>query len=150
MMIGFAMTGGGLTGDLFRRVLLPRVRLLPGLRHNVTDSATPRLGPSALVHRSRRKTGLSGRLCPNALLADGRRFDEVGSGFTLVTLDVLDAADRRAVDDRDLTVLPVDAGSALGRWLEGGQVRAALVRPDGTVFACGEDTIRLCTLLESA
>lgn len=147
MMIGFAMTGGGLAGDLFRRVLLPRAHLL-GLGHILTDSATPRLQPSALIEQTRRKAELSGRLCPNALLADGRRFDEVGPGFILVTLDALDAADRIAAEDREVTVLPVDAGSTLGRWLGRGRVRAALIRPDGTVFACGDDRRRLCNLLE--
>ena len=41
--IGRIMTEGGRTGDILRRLLAPRIHLLPGLRARVLDSATPPL-----------------------------------------------------------------------------------------------------------
>lgn len=41
--VGMAMTGGGHLGDTARRLVLPRLRLIPGLRDKVVDSATPAL-----------------------------------------------------------------------------------------------------------
>ncbi|BBZ39919.1 3-(3-hydroxyphenyl)propionate hydroxylase [Mycobacterium conspicuum] len=84
--VGRAMTGGGRFGNAARRLVLPRVRLLPGLRDKVVDSTTPALRSSALVHKARRPGGLAGTLCPNPLLACGQRFDDVvGPNFAFVT-----------------------------------------------------------------
>ena len=41
--VGRAMTGGGRVGNVARRVVLPRLRLVPGLRDKVVDSTTPAL-----------------------------------------------------------------------------------------------------------
>ena len=55
LTVGRAMTGGGRVGNLARRLVLPRLRLIPGMRHKVVDSTTPALHPSALVaHRADR------------------------------------------------------------------------------------------------
>jgi 3-(3-hydroxy-phenyl)propionate hydroxylase len=71
-LIGAAMTQGGRAGDVLRRVIAPRLQWVPGLRHRILDSETPRLSRGGdLVVGSRRS--LAGRLCPNALLGDGRR-----------------------------------------------------------------------------
>jgi 3-(3-hydroxy-phenyl)propionate hydroxylase len=52
--VGRSMTSGGHLGNLVRHLVLPRLRLLPGLRDKVVDSTTPALRGSALVHKSRR------------------------------------------------------------------------------------------------
>ena len=84
--VGWAMTGGGRVGDLARRAVLPRLRLIPGLRDKVVDSTTPALRASALVRKSRRRRRLAGSLCPNPLLPNGQRLDDVvGTGFALIT-----------------------------------------------------------------
>ena len=85
LMVGRAMTAGGRIGDLARRTIVPRMHLLPGLRERVIDSQTPALNRSVLVHRTYLPGELAGTLCPNAVLRDGRRFDDdFGNGFTVV------------------------------------------------------------------
>ena len=51
--VGWSMTSGGEFGNLIRRVVVPRMQHIPGLRDKVIDSRTPALRRSALVHRSR-------------------------------------------------------------------------------------------------
>ncbi len=75
--VGRSMTGGGQLGNLARRVVLPRLRWLPGLRDKVVDSTTPALQRSALVCKSRRRRQLPGTLCPNPSLREGQRLDDV-------------------------------------------------------------------------
>ncbi len=75
LAVGWAMTGGGCIGDVARRLVLPRVRLIPGLRDKVVDSTTPALRSSALVGGSRR---LADTLCPNPLLPNGQWLDDAG------------------------------------------------------------------------
>ncbi|MFZ1178301.1 MAG: bifunctional 3-(3-hydroxy-phenyl)propionate/3-hydroxycinnamic acid hydroxylase, partial [Mycobacterium sp.] len=65
LAVGQAMTGGGNVGNLARRVVLPRLRLIPGLRDKVVDSTTPALHSSALVCKSLGPRRLAGTLCPN-------------------------------------------------------------------------------------
>ena len=85
-LIGAAMTRGGRAGNALRKLIAPRLHLLPGLRERVLDSETPPLHGSALVHRPPARRSLAGRLCPNAALGDGRRLDDLEtSGFLLVT-----------------------------------------------------------------
>jgi 3-(3-hydroxy-phenyl)propionate hydroxylase len=141
--VGLAMTGGGSVGNAARRVVLPRLRFLPGLRDRVVDSTTPPLHRSALVGKSR--SGLTGRLCPNPLLHQGKRLDDVlGTDFALITTRNPRADDEAALRRRGVAVLVAEPGTALGGWLRRGRANAALVRPDRTVARAGRDLTALC------
>lgn len=143
--VGWAMTGGGRLGNAARRAVLPRLRLIPGLRDKVVDSRTPALHRSALVCTSRRPRGLGGTLCPNAPHGQGRRLDDVlGPGFAVISTARPSAADEAALRQREVSVLVAEPGSALEAWLRGGRVTAALVRPDRTVARAGRDLAALC------
>jgi 3-(3-hydroxy-phenyl)propionate hydroxylase len=143
--VGWAMTGGGRVGDLARRVLLPRLRLIPGLRDKVVDSTTPALHASALVRKSRRPRALAGTLCPNPLLPNGQRLDDVvGTGFALVTRIGPGAADEASLRRRGVFVLIAQPHGALDNWLRRGHATAALVRPDRTVLRAARDVTALC------
>ena len=90
----------------------PRLRLVPGLRDKVVDSTTPALHASALVCKSRRPRRLAGTLCPNPLLPDGRRLDDVlGTGFALITTSRPAAADDASLRRRGVVVLVADRGA---------------------------------------
>lgn len=141
LYVGRAMTGGAQLGNVLRRVVLPRLSMIPGLRDKVVDSATPPLVSSALVCRSR----LGGTLCPNPQLRDGRRLDDVlGTGFALITSRRPDDADEAALRQRGFVVLVTQPGDALAHWLGEGRATAALVRPDRTVMRAGRDVAALC------
>jgi 2-polyprenyl-6-methoxyphenol hydroxylase-like FAD-dependent oxidoreductase len=143
--VGWAMTGGGRTGDVARRVVLPRLRLVPALRDKVVDSATPALRASALVCKGRRPRRLPGTLCPNPLLPEGRRLDDViGADFGLITIERPDAADEASLHRRGIRVLVAHPGGALETWLRGGRATAAVVRPDRTVARAGRNVAALC------
>ena len=76
-LIGVSMTRGGKAGDLLRKVIAPRLHWIPGLRDRLLDSETPPLHrPHSCEEHGPRKS-LNGRLCPNALVADGNRYDDV-------------------------------------------------------------------------
>jgi 3-(3-hydroxy-phenyl)propionate hydroxylase len=142
-LIGTAMTKGGRVGDVLRRVIAPRLHRVPGLRDRLLDGETPPLSRSALVVGSRRSP--AGKLCPNALLADGQRYDDVtGAGFVLVTGVRLSPQQRAMLTDRRIKALEVEAGSPLHTWLSESKVSAALVRPDFTVMRAGRDVAELC------
>ena len=86
LTVGWAMTAGGELGNLIRRMVVTRMKFVPGLRSKVIDSRTPALHRSAFVHRRHARRQLAGTLCPNPVLADGRRLDSVlGDGFALIT-----------------------------------------------------------------
>ncbi len=141
-LIGAAMTEGGRAGDVLRRVIAPRLHWVPGLRERLLDSETPPLSRGALVVGPRRS--LAGRLCPNAPLADGRRFDDVATGrFVLVSAAPLSAEQRRQLDSRGVVVLEVSPGEPLHAWLTSGRAAAAVVRPDHTVMRSGADVAAL-------
>lgn len=147
-LVGTAMTSGGRVGDLVRGLLAPRLRLLPGVRELVLSSQTPPLGRSALVLRPRLRGGLAGRLCPNAVLGGGRRFDEVvGGHFAVVTSQDPPAAQRAAVERRGAVLVLARPGEDLHAWLRRGRVTAAVVRPDGAVLRAGRDLAALCAVL---
>ena len=142
-LIGAAMTQGGRAGDVFRRVIAPRLHWVPGLRERLLDSETPPLSRSDLVVGTRRS--LAGRLCPNALLPDGRRFDDVATGgFVLVSAQFLSPEQRRQLTERGATMIEVGPGSALHSWLATAHATAAVVRPDHTVARSGRDISALC------
>ncbi|WP_231989083.1 MULTISPECIES: bifunctional 3-(3-hydroxy-phenyl)propionate/3-hydroxycinnamic acid hydroxylase [unclassified Mycobacterium] len=145
LSVGWAMTGGGRLGNAVRRAVLPRLRLIPGLRDKVVDSRTPALHRSALVRRFVRPHRLAGTLCPNPVLRDGQRLDDVlGGGFALISTARPGAADEAALRQRHVTVLVAEAGSPLAAWLERGRAAAALVRPDRTVAHADRDLVALC------
>ncbi len=146
LTVGRAMTAGGEFGNLLRRAVVPRMRVIPGLRAKVIDSETPALRRSALVHRSR----LAGILCPNPAVPDGRRLDEIlGTGFALITTVPPDAAQRARLDDCGTAVHIVKAGSELADWLRRGRATAAIVRPDRTVMRTGRHIDELCAAVPS-
>ena len=146
LAVGRAMTAGGRAGDLARRLVVPRMHLLPGLRAKVLASETPALHRSALV-RKRLGTGrLAGRLCPNPVLAEGGRLDDVlGDGFALLTTGTPTPAERELIDRRGATLHVAAPGSELATWL--GRAGTAIVRPDRTVLATGRRLDTLCTSL---
>ncbi|WP_030471069.1 bifunctional 3-(3-hydroxy-phenyl)propionate/3-hydroxycinnamic acid hydroxylase MhpA [Lentzea aerocolonigenes] len=147
-LVGKAMTEGGRFGELLRRVLAPRLALLPGLSRHVLDSETPPLHRSDLVVRPRLRRTLAGRLCPNAVLDDGRRLDDVaGDRFAVVTAIAPTEAERTAVQERGAVLITTRPSDELHRWLRAGRTRAAVVRPDGTVLSTSNSLSRLCLSL---
>jgi 3-(3-hydroxy-phenyl)propionate hydroxylase len=143
--VGRAMTQGGRPGDLIRRLVLPRLRLIPGVRDKVVDSATPPLNASALVSKSLRSHRLPGTLCPNPLLPDGQRLDDaLGGGFALIALHRPPPTDDMTLRHLGAVVLVAHPGSPLERWLRRGAATAVLVRPDRTVMCAGRDVATLC------
>ena len=140
-----AMTEGGELGNLLRRLVAPRLRLMPGLSRIVLSSETPALHTGDLVERPRLRRSLAGRLCPNAVLEDGRRFDDVASGrFAIVTTAAASPDQRAEVARRGAVLVPARPGTGLHRWLRRGRATAAIVRPDGTVLRAGRDLSALC------
>ena len=136
MTVGRSMTAGGRNGERLRRVLVPLVVHLPGVRGKVLNSATPPLGRSAVNDRRRLNGGLPGTLCPNVELGRGACLDDLTAGsFALVHRTAPTASELAELNRRG--VLSVDAGTspALSRWL--GRAEAALVRPDRTVLISG-------------
>jgi 3-(3-hydroxy-phenyl)propionate hydroxylase len=143
--VGWAMTGGGRVGDAARRLVLPRLRFIPGMRRRIVDSTTPALHSTALAGKSHLPRRLGGRLCPNPLLRDGRRLDDVlGAGFALITMVRPTAADEAALRRRGVVVLIPQPGDVLATWLRRGHANAAVVRPDRTVARAGRDVAALC------
>lgn len=112
LTVGRAMTGGGRAGDLARRALVPRMRLIPGLRTRMVDSTTPALRVGA---RGR----LTGRLCPEPAL---------GPEFTVLSAHPLTAGQRARAAKVGARVQIVSGDTA--RWLRG---QTVIVRPDFTV-----------------
>lgn len=148
ILLGTAMTGGGRLGNIIRRVVTPRWRLIPGLRQQVMHSATPALRRSALVLRQRLRRSLAGTLCPNAVVDGAGRFDDVAAGrFALVTSIVPSVAQRAEIERRGAVMVAAPPGSQLHRWLMQGGACAAVVRPDGTVMRARRDLRGLCAAL---
>jgi 3-(3-hydroxy-phenyl)propionate hydroxylase len=140
------MTAGGRFGNAMRRLVVPRLGVLPGIRARVTDGATPALRRSRYVVAPRLRRGLTGTLCPNPLLDNVRRLDdEIGRGFALVTATAPSARQRDLLTGRGASV--VVAGGELAAWLRQGRATVAIVRPDRTVMAAGADLERLVRLV---
>lgn len=149
-LIGTAMTEGGELGNVLRRVAAPRLRLLPGFKDQILSSQTPALHRSELVLRPRLGHGLTGRLCPNADLGDGRRLDEAIAGrFAVITTASPPAALRAVIQRSGGVVLTAGWDTELHRWLRGQRASAAVVRPDGTVLRAGRDLATVCAALPS-
>ena len=130
---------------MLRRAIAPRLHWIPGLRDRLLDSETPPLRRSALIEGRGLRKSLNGRLCPNALLADDIRYDDMTrGGFVFVTAVPLSSEQRAALARRGTEVLDVAPGSALHTWLADGKAAAALVRPDFTVLRAGRDVAALC------
>ena len=145
LAIGLTMTAGGEVGNLLRRVVLPRLYLIPGIREKIVDSTTPALRRSSLAVTRGRRRGLAGRLCPNSILPNHKRFDEVvGPRFAVVTSGPLSGQHRDELAGRGAVVVAVEPGSELARWLRRGRATAALVRPDGAVMYAGRDALATC------
>ena len=148
LMVGWSMTAGGKFGDLMRRLLVTRMHLLPGMRSKILDSTTPALRRSAFVRRPRAVRRLTGTLCPNPVLADGRRLDKVlGNGFALITTVPPDDVQRSALDARHAVVHIAAADSELAEWLRRGHVTSAIIRPDRIVMCSGRAMREVCAAL---
>ena len=148
LAMGTAMTAGGELGDFLRRVVVPRLHLVPGVRKKIVDSTTPALHGTALVCKPRGWRHLAGRLCPNPVLEDGKRFDEVvGTRFAVVTSDSLTSSQRDEVIGRGARIVTASPGTELALWLRAGRARAAVVRPDRTVLCAGRDAEAVCQTL---
>jgi len=146
--VGWAMTAGGEFGNLMRRLVVTRIRFVPGLRNKLTESRTPALCGSAFVHRGRTARRLAGTLCPNPVLVDGRRLDSVlGDGFALVTTAAPTDAQRAVLDERGAVVHIASPDSELAGCLARARVTAAIIRPDRTVMCAGRDLGRICELI---
>lgn len=144
--VGWAMTAGGRFGNLLRRLVVTRLHMVPGMRSRVVDSRTPALHRSALVRRSRSPRDLAGTLCPNPVIADGRRLDAaLGHGFALVTLAPPSASQRRTLEDLGAAVRVADG--ELANWLRRNRVSAAVIRPDRTVMCAGRDLREFCSVM---
>jgi len=144
LAMGLTMTAGGEVGNLLRRLVLPRLHLIPGMRKKIVDSTTPALHSSALVIKHGHR-GLAGRLCPNSVLANHKRFDEVvGPRFAVVTSAPLSGQQREELARRGAVLVAVEPGTELARWLRRGDATAAVVRPDGTVMYAGNDSLETC------
>lgn len=147
-LVGVAMTGGGELGGLLRRVIASRVGRLPFFREQLLNGEAPALRRSELVVRPRLRRTLAGRQCPNAVVAEGRRFDDLAAGrFAVVTSAEPSAAQLAAIEQRGAVVVAAPPGGELHRWLRRGGVHAAIVRPDGTVLNARSDLTKVCATL---
>ncbi len=148
--MGWAMTAGGQLGNLCRRVFFPLVLRLPPIRGIAGDVGTPPLRRSDLVIKSRNRHELGGRLCPNPLLPQNVRLDEViANRFALITSASLSEGQRGELQRRGAVVVSAAPGSELARWLRHGRAAAAIVRPDGTVMQAGRDVRAICDAVPS-
>ena len=145
LAVGAAMTSGGEVGNFLRRAVVPRLHLIPGVRGKIVDSATPALHSSELVVKSSGRRQLAGRLCPNPVLVDGKRLDDVvGARFAVVTSAPLDASQKDEMASRGTVVVTAHPGTDLDLWLRAGRATAAVVRPDRTVVCAGRNLTEVC------
>src|SRR6185437_9730737 len=77
LAVGAAMTAGGEVGNFLRRAVVPRLHLIPGVRKKIAACRTPALLRSKLVLHPTRRRGLAGLFCPNPVLTEGKRLDNV-------------------------------------------------------------------------
>jgi 3-(3-hydroxy-phenyl)propionate hydroxylase len=142
--MGWAMTAGGRMGNAVRRIVAPRLHLVPGIREKLVNGSTPALRQSALVHEDRGPRQLAGTLCPNPVLAVGQRLDAVlGNGFALITTARPYAFQRALLEEHGAVLHIAEPGSELARWLQRGRATAAIIRPDRTVMCAGRNTSKV-------
>ena len=147
-IVGTAMTEGGEFGNFLRRVLAPRLHRMPAFSSHILKSETPGLKRGEFVARRRLGSPLGGRLCPNAAVADGSRFDAyAGAQFAIVTSEDVSSARRAEVQRLGAVLVSASPGSDLQAWLRNGKATSALVRPDGTVMHAGRDSSAACIAL---
>jgi 3-(3-hydroxy-phenyl)propionate hydroxylase len=145
LTIGWSMTAGGEVGNLVRRFVVPRLRLVPGLREKIIDSRTPALRRSTLVAKGRGPRHLAGTLCPNPVVASRERLDTIlGNGFALVTAVRPRAFQCAMLEARGAVIHVAEHGGELESWLRRGHAAAAIVRPDRTVMCAGRNLNALC------
>ncbi|MEG9227367.1 bifunctional 3-(3-hydroxy-phenyl)propionate/3-hydroxycinnamic acid hydroxylase MhpA [Aeromicrobium sp. Sec7.5] len=147
-LLGTVMTRGGRVGDAVRAAVVPLLKRAPLVRRRFIDSATPPLHGSSLVAPGGGDR-LAGRLCPNVV--NGRRVvdDLVGPSWALVTAAAPSPSDRRELETRGCAVVEVASRPELSAWLHEGRAAAALVRPDRTTVASGQDVSALVGRLVS-
>jgi 3-(3-hydroxy-phenyl)propionate hydroxylase len=146
--MGWAMTAGGRIGNAIRRIIAPRLHLIPGMREKLVNCTTPALRRSALVIKGRVGRQLAGTLCPNPVLAEGDRLDTVfGNGFALVTTTRLLAFQCALLEEHGAVIHIAKPDSELARWLRRGHATAALIRPDRTVMCAGRNLWKLCAAM---
>ena len=110
------------------------------MRKKIGDSTTPALHSGELVVKSSRRRQLAGRLCPNPVLADGKRLDEVvGARFAIVTSAPITTSQQDEIARRGAVVVTAHPGTDLGLWLRAGRATAAVVRPDRTVLCASRN-----------
>jgi 3-(3-hydroxy-phenyl)propionate hydroxylase len=151
--VGAAMTGGGRLGDLIRHVVFPRIQnlRLPGTRTSAADGVAPGLRRSPLVIKSRTPGGLAGTLCPNPVLNEGLRLDEVvGNRFALITSSPLSDVQRNQLSSRGAAIVLAAPGSDLDGWLRKGRASAAIIRPDRAVMQAGRSVEALCRAMPAS
>ncbi|WP_051153361.1 bifunctional 3-(3-hydroxy-phenyl)propionate/3-hydroxycinnamic acid hydroxylase MhpA [Nocardia niigatensis] len=139
-LTGIIMTEGGEQGNRLRRIMAPRLHLVPGLTSMITSGESPRLHRSDLVLAPPLRHGLAGHLIPNGRLADGRQVDDVIAGrFAVIATVDIPAKDRERIEDCGAAVIFAPSGTALHHWLRRRRTLAVVVRPDGTVHSSGTD-----------
>jgi 3-(3-hydroxy-phenyl)propionate hydroxylase len=147
LAVGAAMTAGGEVGNILRRVVVPHLHLIPGVRKKIVDSATPALHSSELVKSSGRRR-LAGRLCPNPVLAEGKRLDDVvGARFAVVTSAPLNPSQQDEMASRGAVVVTAPPGTELNLWLRAGRATAAVVRPDRAVLYASRNLAEVCDVV---
>ncbi|MEU4412784.1 bifunctional 3-(3-hydroxy-phenyl)propionate/3-hydroxycinnamic acid hydroxylase [Nocardia salmonicida] len=149
--VGRAMTSGAAAGAVIRKRMWPLLSHVPIIRSKVTDSTTPRLSRSMFVARHAfRPLDLAGSMCPNCVVEDSTRVDEIAAGrFLFVATTPLTREQRTELDRRGAAILAVPASSELGEWLRRGRATAAIVRPDKTVLATSRSVPSLHTRVPS-
>ena len=150
LTMGLSMTAGGRAGTALRRLVVPRMHLMPGLSARVLNPETPRLHRSALVRRRTGRRDLTGRLCPNVVTNSGQRLDSaLGQSFSVITRTAPTARERDLIERRHAVVHYAAPGTPAADWLAHGGALAAIIRPDFTVMATGQDLAALCASLPS-
>jgi 3-(3-hydroxy-phenyl)propionate hydroxylase len=145
LAVGAAMTAGGEVGNLLRRAVVPRLHLIPGVRKKIADSATPALHSSQLVVKSSGRRQLAGQLCPNPVLVEGKRLDDVvGARWAVVTSAPPDPSQQDELTRRGAVVVTAHPGTDLDLWLRAGRATAAVVRPDRTVSCASRNLAEVC------
>lgn len=144
LAVGRFMTAGGETANILRRIVIPRLGSIPGVRERIVDSTTPALHRSTLTHRTLGSGQLGGTLCPNPLLADGRRLDDaLGPGFAIITTVPLTASQHALIEHRGALAHFAAPGTELADWLDRNRAAIAAVRPDRTIMKSARSPERL-------